>query len=107
MPRRDRRLPRTAGGIDPAQCVRSQTPAPIGAYKGLSTRKEPSMSTNPTGRGVRVQSILSLLEALARRVLWTSVGALVARPLQPMAQPLPTRTTRVSRRTTSGLGDGT
>ena len=65
------------------------------------------MSTNPTGRGVRVQSILSLLEALARRVLWIRIGALAAWPLHAAMQPLPIQAHRVSSRTMSRLRDGT
>lgn len=65
------------------------------------------MSTNPTGHAVRIPSAFARLAAFALQVLWTSVGALVARPLHPVVQPVPIRTTRASRRTTSGLDDGT
>jgi len=65
------------------------------------------MSTLPTERGPGMPSIFSLLTSFARRVLWTCVGALAARPLHAAVQPLPIRTHRVSRRTTSGLRDGT
>jgi hypothetical protein len=65
------------------------------------------MSTIPTGRGTSVRSMILLLASSARRVLWTCVGALVARPLHVTAQPLPIPTRGVSRRTMGRPGDGT
>jgi hypothetical protein len=65
------------------------------------------MSTSQTVHGVSLRSKFSLLVSLVRRVLWTCVGALVARPLHSAVQPLPIRSHRIPRRLTSRLHDGT
>jgi hypothetical protein len=65
------------------------------------------MSAIPTERGTSVQSIFLLFTSFARRVLWTCLGALVARPLHAVAQPVPIRTHSISRQMTSRLRDGT
>jgi hypothetical protein len=63
---------------------------------------EPTVHTRPV-----FMLLLSLLLSAARHVLWTCVGALAARPLRPMAQPIPIRADRIPRRTTGRLRDGT
>jgi len=65
------------------------------------------MSAIPTGRGPGLRSMFLLLASFARQLLWTCVGALAARPLHTVAQPLPIRAHRVSHRAPNRLHDGT
>jgi hypothetical protein len=52
------------------------------------------MPTVPTDRRPSVQSIILLLVSFARRVLWTSIGALVTSPVPARAKPRPRSTRR-------------
>jgi hypothetical protein len=47
------------------------------------------MPTVPTDRRPSVQSMILLLVSFARRVLWTSIGALVTSPVHARAKSRP------------------
>jgi hypothetical protein len=52
------------------------------------------MPTVPTDRRPSVRSLILLLVSFARRVLWTSIGALVTSPVHARAKPRPKPTRR-------------
>jgi hypothetical protein len=58
------------------------------------TMRRAFMPTVPTDRRPSVQSIILLLVSFARRVLWTSIGALVTSPVPARAKPRPRSTRR-------------